>query len=525
MPRAGAAMRILLSVAAAGLIVLTIVRTAIWWKTGAGISFASGVMITMAADLTKATFYRPLFGPAGYGGTRYFPLYFSLQALLMKLGMPVLASAYLLSAGAIVLLLWGTSRLLRELGAERWLAACAAVVLLASSSVQMALTTPQADGLAAALNIWGLAMIARSAHNRRSTFPSALLFTLAWSAKVTTVFGLVAAFVWLALANHKRMAWRLALQTGCGYAMVAAVMMLASRGRVLEIFRACASGGTNLQFLIAGPVRMESMALYTDPILLPVTALALLGLFSWNRLRSLPGLLLIATLAVTIFIFGTPGTAQNHLLDLQVAAVVLLARAALLRKQLGMGVLALLTLAGGFMLARHMRTWSRWYHPHQFQQVIAAAAGRGPILAENPIIPVLAGQQPYVLDPWMVQLLRTHFPGFQQPLLERLRRQEFGAVVLTTGAISENGAQEWFDNNSFGPGFVEALQQHYTLSQVIARDYIYLPKPSNRLAKSPSQQVDNAGCRATPRVVPELPLRNIQNRSAKQNALIASPAV
>ena len=93
------------------------------------------------------------------------------------------------------------------------------------------------------------------------------------------------------------------------------------------------------------------------------------------------------------------------------------------------------------------------------------------------IIPVLAGQQPYVLDPWMVQLLRTHLPGFQQPLLERLRRQEFGAVVLTTGAISEKGAQEWFDNNSFGPGFVEALQEHYTLSQVIARDWIYLPKP------------------------------------------------
>ena len=478
----GRGARFALSVAAALLVTITIVRTEIWWKSDAGISFASGVMITMAADLTKATFYRPLFGPVGYGGTRYFPLYFSLQALLIKLGMPVLASAYLISAAAIVLLLWGTFRLLRELGAERWLAASAAVMLLASSSVQMALTTPQEDGLAAALNIWGLVIAARSAQNRRSIFPAALLFTLAWSAKVTTVFGLAAAIVWLTLAGHKRLAWRLALQTACGYAVVAAVIIVASRGRVLEIFRACASGGTNLQFLIAAPVRMESMALYTDPILLPVAGLALLGLLSWNRLRSLPGLLLITTLAITIFIFGSPGTAQNHLLDVQVAAVILLATwvaaAAPLRKQLGVCALALLTLAGGFLLVRHLRTWSRWYHPHQFQQVIAAVgAGHRPILAENPIIPVLAGQQPYVLDPWMVQLLRTHLPGFQQPLLERLRRQEFGAVVLTTGAISEKGAQEWFDNNSFGPGFVEALQEHYTLSQVIARDWIYLPKP------------------------------------------------
>lgn len=480
--RAEAAVRILLCAAVTGLIVLTIVRTAIWWKSDAGISFASGVMITMAADLTRATFYRPLFGPAGYGGTRYFPLYFSLQALLIKLGIPVPASAYLISAAAIVLLLWGTFRLLRELGAQPWLAASAAVMLLASSSVQMALTTPQADGLAAALNVWALVMVAGSAGNRRSIFPAALLFTLAWSAKVTTVFGLAAAIVWLALAGHKRFAWRLALQTACGYAVVAAIMMLASRGRVLEIFRACASGGTNLKFLIAAPVRMEAMALYTDPILLPFAGLALLGLFSPNRLRSLSGLLLITTLAITIFIFGSPGTAQNHLLDVQVAAVILLATwvatAPPLRKQLGVCVLALLTLAGGFLLIKHLRTWSRWYHPHHFEQVIAAAAaGHGPILAENPIIPVLAGQQPYVLDPWMVQLLRTHHPGFQQPLLERVRRQQFGAVVLTTGAISEKGAQEWFDNNAFGPGFVEALREHYTLSQVIAHDRIYLPKP------------------------------------------------
>ncbi len=73
------AARIFLYAAVAFVVAVTVVRTTIWWKTGAGISFASGVMITMAADLTRATFYRPLFGPVGYGGTRYFPLYFSLQ--------------------------------------------------------------------------------------------------------------------------------------------------------------------------------------------------------------------------------------------------------------------------------------------------------------------------------------------------------------------------------------------------------------------------------------------------------------
>ena len=54
-----------------------------------------------------------------------------------------------------------------------------------------------------------------------------------------------------------------------------------------------------------------------------------------------------------------------------------------------------------------------------------------PIVSENPIIPVLAGQRPYVLDPWMVRLLRKHAPGFEEPLLERLRNRTFSAVVLS----------------------------------------------------------------------------------------------
>ena len=100
--RAGAGPRILLLIAVAIIIVITAIRTWIWWRNDAGISFASGVMITMATDLKQGVFYRPLYDSRGYGGTRYFPLFFCLHALLLKLGLPILASAYLLSAAAIV---------------------------------------------------------------------------------------------------------------------------------------------------------------------------------------------------------------------------------------------------------------------------------------------------------------------------------------------------------------------------------------------------------------------------------------
>ncbi len=477
--------RVFLLAAVALIVAITAIRAWIWWRNDAGISFASGVMITMAADLKAGVFYRPLLDSTGYGGTRYFPLYFCLHALLLKLGMPVLLSAYLLSAAAILGLILGTFRLLRELGVEPWLAAGSALALLAAGSVQLSLSTPQADGLAAALNVWGLATIARPPRDGRRILLASLLFTLAWSAKLTTVFGLAVAFIWLIATGYKRVAWLLAAETCCGYFVVAAAMIVGSHGRVVDIFKACAAGGADWSFIATGPWRMVSMATYTDPgmVLFAVLGLSVLAVlaFSSRLLQNLPALFLIATLAITIMIFGSPGTAGNHLLDVQVASVILLATwvgnaASQFQKRLGVYGLALLTVVAAIPILRHIRSWSGWYRPHQFRQVLESIGPTNkPILAENPIIPVLAGQQPYVLDPWMVQLLQKHIPGFEEPLLERLRNRTFSAVVLTADA-SLPGVRWWYDTASFGPGFVPALLENYRLVRVIDQDRIYLPR-------------------------------------------------
>src|SRR5271165_2210923 len=432
--------KILLLTVVAVIVVITAVRACIWWRNDAGISFASGVMITMATDLRQGVFYRPLYDSRGYGGTRYFPLFFCLHALLLKLGMPILAGAYLLSAAAIVLLMLGTFQLLRQLGVEPWMAGCSAATALAASSVQMSLSTPQADGLAAALNVCGLAAIAPPPHSRRRIFLAALLFTLAWSAKLTTVFGLGAACIWLLAKGYKRVAWHLAAETACGYLLVAALMIAGSQGRVLEIFRACASGGTNWKFIASGLSRMESMAVYTDPALVLFAVLAFL-LFAFlvgsgKLLQNLPASFFLATMAITILIFGSPGTAANHLLDVQVASVILLAAwvgnsTSARQKQIAIYLLALLTIIAAVPLVRHLRASSAWYHPHQFRRVIEAIEPKDkPILSENPVIPVLAGQYSYVLDPWMVQLLRKRIPHFEEPLLERLRNREFRSCTI-----------------------------------------------------------------------------------------------
>jgi hypothetical protein len=476
--------RTLLIAAVALMVLLTVMRAGVSWGNDAWINHPAGSLIAMATDLKAGVFYRPLYDNVGYGGTRYFPLYFVLQAELIKLGLPVLLSAYLLSAIALVSLIVGLFVLLRALGIEPRLAACSSGALLAANCAQYSLFSPHADGLAAALNIWGLAVIARGKWSSRSILVASVLFTLAWSAKLTTVFGLAAAFVWLLGSGVPRMAWALAAETICGYVAVTAGLSLGSHGRFWTIFKACASGGTNLQGALAGPLSLLTTAARLDPVILWFGALALIALaravLAGKLSRNLPALLFIATFAVTAFIYGTPGVNENHLIDLQAAALVLIAtelsRASVPQQQWGTAVLALAVLAATVPTLRHFKNHDLRFHRHRFQTVLATIGDTGrPILAENPVVPILAGQRPYVLDAWMLRVLRQRIPAFGDPLLDKVRNRSFGAVVLSMADPRSSFGHWWYETQQFGPGFAAALTDNYRLAATIDDQKIYLP--------------------------------------------------
>jgi hypothetical protein len=486
---------------AAVVLIVLIAGMRVWvsWGSDAWINHPAGVLIAMAADLKNGIFYRPLYGPAGYGGTRYFPLYFVLHAGLMKLGVPVLPAAYLLSAASVVALLAGVFYLLRALEVEPWLAACSACALLAAGCAQYSLLSPHADGMASALNVWGLAVCVRPKPSYRKVLLASLLFTLAWSAKITTVFGVAATFVWFLATGIPQMACALAAATAFGYLLVGGAMILASHGRVLQIFRACATGGAGLLGIATGPWNMLVQAARLDPAVLLFALLAMLVLarviFAARLWQNLPALFFVAVLLVTAVIYGSPGLNENHLLDVQVASVVLiaswLARVEVpLYKQLGISILALTILAATLPLLRQFKNRDLRFHRDRFQTVLGLVSGSGkPILAENPVVPVLAGQQSYVLDPWMLRLLRTRTPGLGDPLLEGLRHQAFGAVVLCMADPKTSFGRWWFQTTHFGPGFASALNENYRLVKTVDDQKIYLPVEGGRSQAAASSGV------------------------------------
>lgn len=476
-------LKIFLIATVAAVVLIAVMRAWVCWRTDRYIDHAAGAWVALAADLKDGVFYRPLFGPNGYGGTRYSPLYFVLYAGLLKLGVPLLLSGYLLSAAAISLLLVGTFYLVRKLGAEPWLAACSAGAVLAAYSVQLSLLSTRADGLASALNVCGVAVSCDRRPSHARIVLASLLFTLAWSTKLTTLFGFAAAFLWLCFSGHARRAWELAGETACGCLAVAAVTFFLSQGRILKIFAACASGGANLIRTAVGPFRMLHIAGQEDPGLLLFFFAALLVLPVMSA-RSLPWLFFIATAATTGVIFGSPGANFNHLLDLQVAAVILFAAwiaSSPRQKNFGIYGLAIATFLAAVPVAHKLKVEDRMIPPHRFERAISLIGNaEKPILAENPTIPVLAGQQPYVTDPFMLRVVREHIPGFGGPLLGKLRSQAFGGVVLFMRDPRTAEGRAWYEEEHFGPGFLAALNANYRLAPVLNGQFIYLPNNDAR---------------------------------------------
>src|SRR5262249_23281558 len=139
---------------------LTVRRAVEGWSTDSHLEHVAGVWVAQAIDLTRGVFYRAPYGSYGYGGTRYFPLFFSLHGAAIKVFGDWRSTGYALSAISVVLLLVAVYYLSRRIRATPWLAVAACLAALAGTSVQEALLTIREDAMAAMLNMWGVAICA-----------------------------------------------------------------------------------------------------------------------------------------------------------------------------------------------------------------------------------------------------------------------------------------------------------------------------------------------------------------------------
>jgi hypothetical protein len=455
-------------------------------------SYIEGAWLACANDFIHGTLYRPLFGPLGYGGTRFFPLYFVLTGTFSRVFGRLENAGLILSAASVILLGYGCFVLLRRLQVSFLLSLAAVIAVMVAATTQEALLQTKGDGLAAMLNLWGFVLCVgprdrdkdKNKENPGWIYLAAVLFSLAFAAKLTTIFGVTSVVLAWVVGGRYKAALRLAVATGVGGVLVIGAIYFGSGGRAFEIFRVCAGGGGSLTYALEAPLQLIGAALQYDPVMLiflvPATAFAL------TYFRKLPSEILpiyfLVVLLATTAIFASRGTLFNHLIDLHVAAVMILAYSASRNSTLaevGTGILALGLVVGSAQVVMNLYyDFSRPSMRAEMQKVLDNVPSDGrPILAENAFVVLQTGKTPYLLDPYMFRVATGKYPALGIEMWDKLTHRAFAAVVLQQDASSAAG-KKWYTDVHFGGEFLKDLDANYSLTYSTGQQYVYTPKPA-----------------------------------------------
>ena len=466
---------------------------------------AAGVFLALGHDTAGGHLYRPLISEMGYGGTRYFPLFFALIAGFLRAGAGILTAGWLASAVSAVVLMAGMYRLVRRLDGAKWMAVLFAAASVAPYFVQQTLVEIRADVLAAALNLWGLAFVLpawrvdSTSDEYTRPWRAALAFTLALAVKVTSL-AVPLVIIVAALAARRRhlataLAWRLVVGIGVFFGLV----VWLSGGLALESWRAVMSAG-------AGPAEMLRSVLAGDFLvlsgysrlllaLLVITSLAILAAVWWatrhairpdaSRSLLVPTALFVGASVTAVVLLSSPGTvAQNHVIEWIEIALVVLALIACTQKALTRTLVitvAALTVWASAQDFRH--AYVLWQmRPDaatkaEIQRLIDdVAAAPGPVLSESSVWPLVAGRSAYSIDAFALRVVMQRRPDIERDLINKINAQAFSFVILKVDPASAEGRGYYTHQNFNWPSISRLLERYRLVSHPREDVFVYAPR-------------------------------------------------
>lgn len=460
-------------------------------STGCYVDFVTGVWLALADDLNHGVFYRDLIGPDGVGGTRYFPVFFSLIGAAMRLGASPLAAGFLVTLSSGGLLVIGLRRVLARLGLAPALAWALALFVFAPGFTQQALLAIRSDILSSALVVWGIVWLLPAFDDERpvgsSLAGAGACFALAVATKVTSLYAPAAAVLALLLAGRWRLSLRLGAMVALGTFVLLGLTIVASAGRALESWRACALAGVSVvEWLEATPSIVLTQVIGPSrafAVVLAAAASAWLVLLVGKGHR-LPIVLFPAALGATLVVLASPGTSYtNQLVELFAVCMLVIgwALARHPRAWPAAGVAVLLLAAG---IARHSllpvsdaarRQDARRSSIERAALVRDLAAFDGPVFSESPELLVVAGLRPYVLDPFALRVVTTRRPDVLEDVVRKLESRFFPAVVLMYDPGRAEG-RGWYTNVNLGWPITASILDNYELAAFKAGFRVYRAK-------------------------------------------------
>jgi hypothetical protein len=268
-----------------------------------------------------------------------------------------------------------------------------------------------------------------------------------------------------------------------------------------EAFGMAAAGGAAWGYGWKFPFWFARVAVQ-DPFFLAFFVAGIVVAFRrWRREGiDLPVTFFGVTTIATVLLFASPGIDSNHLIDLLVAAAVLVAvelseqriSAVVARRSALVWAAAIAaTWIPGAPSVRHFfeeRGRPTLENAREIARRLPPEAADS-LLAENPLVPLVFGRRPEVLDAFSLRLIAAESEEVRARFLERLARRGYGAVVLTDwsgepfdrrwAAIEAHGSagvSRFYGEVHFPSGFLEVLRAHYQLSFVCGTFVVFEPR-------------------------------------------------
>lgn len=453
----------------------------------------SGAWINLANDLRNGIFYRPLQSEIGYGGTRFFPLQFVLHAFLMNIFSSPFVSGAFATTIAGTLYLFGMFFWLRRVGVSIFYCLVFTLLPLGLISFKIALGSMRGDLLAAALTLFGLGFFSNK--TKASFALATVFFSLAFATKVTSIHGPVACLLYLLFNGKRRDFFTLLTMISIGISVSVATIAFFSEGRIFEIMKICSSGGASFPTLVKGPINMFHQLITGSGAGVPsflfcFIVMVLFFSVSPSERRSLPMVFFAVTLFLTFFIFGSPGTVLNHVIDLDIAAVSVLAvhicvqNRKEIHPEIVITFLALLTIAMPVISKNSLSRFIYTHYPdkpynsllNEVSDTISPTRLEDfrPILSENPVIPLFTGDSVFLQDPFMFARLVQSRPEEEARLAGMISRHAFRAIILMKDPETVN--ESWYRQH-FGMPIMRTILSCYNRTKVVGgKHFIYLPK-------------------------------------------------
>ena len=440
------------------------------------VNAVSGTFLALADRARDGVLYPPLFDGQSYSGTRTMPIPVLLYAAALSFGGDILASAKvvdLIASAALLVILVGV---LIRLGASAALSLALAATVVTTQVFLLAATGIRPESLPSALQLGAVALVA-FVPRRSAIVVAAVLCSLAIFCKLTALWAPIAIVVWLATRNRAGLVWFLGTLAVASGALLA-TFVVASDGRMLSNLLGLGGAGLSVTGVLKSPLKVAQLFVQyaqASVILLPVLLLALVFVSRRSR-PSIFQIGLAAAGAILLVVEADVGSDYNHLLDVvvllpiatfqvvqRIAARITEASDRLVdprrlparRVSSRTGQHTAASLAATLRLPGSSETGL--YDPLPLRAALGDARS---VLAEDPYVALARGERPVVLDAFMLLRIARRDPDVVEPLLARIRSQDFDAVVLDEDLQAPDTAS-WFSESAFGLPFLEAIGDHY----------------------------------------------------------------